>query len=52
MKEEAAAADDDDDDAPNLHNFPSLLGEWVVMCGVGFLCFLVTYKFEVSTIYA
>jgi hypothetical protein len=22
------------------------------MCGVGFLCFLVTYKFEVSTIYA
>lgn len=26
--------------------------EWVVMCGVGFLCFLVTYKFEVSTIYA
>jgi hypothetical protein len=22
------------------------------MCCVGFLCFLVTYKFEVSTIYA
>jgi hypothetical protein len=52
---EAAAADDDDDDAQNLHKFSKPVGwvrEWVVMCGVGFLCFLVTYKFEVSTIYA